>query len=107
MEVGLTKKYLIIALFTLICYPNDALGFITDDESIKNDGEHSISFFPLSGLPKILSSSRDPSNFYGKWKLAKAYGPEYLYASSYLNQSITNPGQYNGYHPVDLSLIHI
>ena len=106
MEVGLTKKYLIIALFTLICYPNDALGFITDDESTKNDHDrYSISFSPLSGVPKILNSSRDPSNFYGKWKLAKAYGPEYLYASSYLNQSITNPGQYNGYHPADSSII--
>ena len=102
------KKYLIIVLFTIICCLNDVLGFITVDESIKNDRDrYSISFSTLSGIPKILNSSRDPSNFYGKWKLAKAYGPEYLYASSYLNQSITNPGQYNGYHPVDLSLIHI
>ena len=100
------KKHLFIFLFAVIYYPSSALGAIAVDENPKNDHDrNSISFYPLSGIPRILNISRDPSNFYGKWKLTKAYGPEYLYASSYFNQTITNPGQYNGYHPLDNSII--
>ena len=100
------KKYLFIVFLAIIYYSNDILGAMTVDGNITNDRKkNSVSFFPISVAPKILNVSRDPSNFFGKWKLIKAYGPEYLYASSYLDQTITNPGQFNGYQPLDNSII--
>ena len=100
------KKYLFTVLLVAIIYPNDGLNVMTIDGNTNNDQDrNSISFHPLSGMPNILNVSREPSNFHGKWKLTKAYGPEYLYASSHINQTITNPGQYNGYHSSDNSII--
>ena len=100
------KKYLFIVLLVAIIYPNDGRNVMTIDGNTNNDHDrNSISFHPLSGMPRILNVSREPSNFHGKWKLTKAYGPEYLYASSHINQTITNPGQYNGYHSSDNSII--
>ena len=61
----------------IIYYSNDILGAMTVDGNITNDRKkNSVSFFPISVAPKILNVSRDPSNFFGKWKLIKEYGPE-------------------------------
>ena len=100
------KKYLFTVLLVAIIYPNDGRNVMTIDGNTNNEQDRNIiSFHPLSGMPRILNVSREPSNFHGKWKLTKAYGPEYLYASSHISQTITSPGQYNGYHSSDNSII--
>ncbi len=100
------KRYLFTVLLFAIIYPNDGRNIMTFDGDTNNDQDrNSISFHPLSGMPRILNVSREPSNFHGKWKLSKAYGPEYLYASSHISQTITNPGQHNGYLSLDNSII--